>query len=247
LCAADSGRAGGEFEIPAGRRWSRGPRLSGIPWVGGGHVDRDFRGFRGSAVVTRTRLSGSRGRAGGRRVTAAFSGDPGSGRVRAGVPPRGAGCCASGPGYQACTWVVLGGPEASRLRSHRNVPAVADRAWVPGGRARRPVVVQPGILVFGVRSRALFLPRPRLDRKVFRRANPPFQISQTKHIRPGHRPEVRVSYHDRRCHERRPRHAHDHHPSMCSVVLSGPLHRAEFPAYGLCETPHSTFVGAIAW
>jgi len=43
----------------------------------------------------------------------------------------------TGPGYQACTWVVVDSPQTRfGSRSRRNVPAVADRAWVPDGGAR---------------------------------------------------------------------------------------------------------------
>ena len=62
---------------------------------------------------------------------------------------RGAAFCASEPGYQACTWVVVDSPVAGPQpgsRSRRNVPAVADRAWVPGGRARNPISQVPPVL-----------------------------------------------------------------------------------------------------
>ncbi len=80
------------------------------------------------------------------------------------------------------------------------MPAVADRAWVPGGRARNPMPTPggpglpasraPEFQVFRNRSRQFFLRRWPLDRQAFSPANLAYQISQTKAIRAAHCPNA---------------------------------------------------------
>jgi hypothetical protein len=127
------------------------------------------------------------------------------------------------------------------------VPTVADRAWVPGGRARIPPRPEPESGPWLTRSRPFFLRRSAHDRKGFSPANLANRITQTKAIRAGHWRRTRQA-------RRSSGACADHHvragrePSSGSDRPGCPLpavprrrlmHRVRLEAWGRCRPPAS--------